>query len=277
MIKTKSKRIISGGYQLLCVVVALIVLFPILYALSVSFMENKDVLSRPPHVVPPNPTLENYENAFSRTLLGRYLLNSFIVALVSSVARIIFGAMAAYAFVFFEFKWKRPLFMLCLCTLMVPPEVVLVSNYTLVSRLGLINTYIGICVIFLVSANNIFIMRQYFMQVDRSVWEAARIDGCGHVRFFTRILLPIGKPVVITVFLSSFVNLWNQYIWPLAVTNDNTMRTVQVGITMLKDREATTFGPVMAGVILVLLPTVLIFAVFQRRIVSGIMSGSTKG
>ncbi|KXB40223.1 carbohydrate ABC transporter permease [Amygdalobacter nucleatus] len=264
-------------FQVLCLLVAFIVIFPILYAIAVSFMNAEDILARPPHFLPPSITLENYKVAFTRTLLGRYIFNSFIVALISSLSRIILGAMAAYAFVFFEFKGKKFLFMLSLCTMMVPAEVVLVSNFTTVSRLGLINTYLGVCIIFLVSANNIFILRQNFMTLDKSLWEVAQLDGCSRVKFFGSVLLPVAKPVVITIFLSSFVNLWNQYVWPLVVTSRNEMRTIQVGITMLKDRESTAFGPVMAGVVISLLFTVLIFALFQRKIVAGMMSGSSKG
>lgn len=264
-------------YQLACLLIAFVVLFPILYAISVSFMQAEDILSRPPHFLPPSFTLDNYKAAFTRTLLGRYIFNSFVVALISSCSRIILGAMAAYAFVFFEFKGKNFLFMLALCTMMIPAEVVLVSNFTTVSRLGLVNTYLGICIIFLVSANNIFILRQNFLTLDKSLWEVAQLDGCSRLKFFIRVLLPVAKPVIITIFLSSFVNLWNQYVWPLVVTNRNEMRTIQVGITMLKDRESTAFGPVMAGVVISLSFTVLIFALFQRKIVSGMMSGSTKG
>lgn len=102
------------------------------------------------------------------------------------------------------------------------------------------------------------------------------MDGCGNVRFFLWVLLPASKPIMVTVFLSSFVSVWNQYVWPMLVTNRNEMRTIQVGITMLKDRESAIFGPVMAGVIVALLPTVLLFLIFQRKIVSGMMNGSVK-
>ena len=264
-------------YQMFCLLVAFVVIFPILYAVFVSFMRPEDILTNPPHFFPVSFTLDNYKEAFSRTLLGRYIFNSFVVAMISSCSRIVLAAMAAYAFVFFEFKGKKILFMLALCTMMVPTEVVMVSNFTTVSRLGLINTYLGICVVFLVSANNIFIIRQYFMSIDKSLWEVAQIDGCTRFKFFSRILLPVAKPIIITIFLSSFVNLWNQYVWPLVVTNRNEMRTIQVGITMLKDRESTAFGPVMAGVVVSLVFTALIFALFQRKIVAGMMSGSAKG
>ena len=122
----------------------------------------------------------------------------------------------------------------------------------------------------------IYLLSSYFQTLPKAYEEAAYVDGCGNVRFFLWVLLPASKPIMVTVFLSSFVSVWNQYVWPMLVTNRNEMRTIQVGITMLKDRESAIFGPVMAGVIVALLPTVLLFLIFQRKIVSGMMSGSVK-
>ncbi len=129
---------------------------------------------------------------------------------------------------------------------------------------------------FLVSANNIFLMRQSFLSFPEGLREAANLDGCGDVRFFFSILLPVSRPILLTVFMNSFVSVWNQYVWPMLVTTKDEMRTVQVGITMLKDRESSAFGPVMAGAIIALIPTILIFALFLRNIVSGMTSGAVK-
>ena len=272
----RERKSTSIVMQIFCVLLGLMILFPILYALSVSFMEQKDVLARPTNLLPPSPTLDNYIQAFTRTQLGRYMLNSFIVSLVCSLARIVFGTMAAFSFSFFEFKGKKLLFALTLATIMIPPDVLIVQNYITISKLGLINTYLGICSIYLVAATNIFLLRQHFLSFSLSLKDAAYVDGCGNLRFFIRILLPTSKPVITTVFLSSFVSVWNQYVWPMLVTNVNEMRTIQVGITMLKDRESSVFGPVMAGVIIALVPTVLIFLCFQNKIVSGMMDGAVK-
>ena len=272
----KRKQLRDYLVQFICIVIALIILFPILYAISVSFMEQKDILSNPPNLVPPKVTLENYITAITRTDLMRYMFNSFVVATIVSLSRVVIGMMAAFAFAFFEFRFKKLLFMLTMTTLMIPPDVLIGSNFQTISKLGLVNTYLGMSSIFLVSAANIFLLRQNFLTFSKSLREAAAIDGCGNIRFFTKILLPISKPVLVTIFISSFVNMWNQYVWPMLVTNQSEMRTIQVGITMLKDRESTAFGPVMAGAVIALVPTVLIFIIFQRKIVSGMMSGAVK-
>lgn len=262
--------------QVICVACALMILFPILYAFSASFMRPEDILTTSHYLLPPHPTLANYIQAFATTEIARYMGNSFIVALICSCSRVILASMAAFAFSFYEFKGKRVLFALTLATIMIPPDVLVVQNYVTISKLNLMNTYLGICSIFLVSANNIFLMRQSFLTFSKSLQEAAYLDGCNDVRFFFKILLPVSRPVLITVFMNSFVSVWNQYVWPMLVTTKDEMRTVQVGITMLKDRESSAFGPVMAGVIIALIPTILIFALFLRRIVSGMMTGAVK-
>lgn len=263
--------------QVVCILIAVVLLFPIFYALSVSFMEGRDILSRTPHILPPHATLANYKKALFSTLMPRYILNSFIVATVCAFSRIILGAMAAYAYAFFDFKGKKVLFAITLATMMIPVDVLMVSNYTTISKWGLMNTYIAICVVFLVNGNNIFLMRQQFKSFAGVIREAAYMDGCGNVRFFFSILLPVCKPILTTVFISSFVGVWNQYVWPMIVTNEDEMRTVQVGITMLKNWDSMEFGPVMAGVIIALIPTVLIIVFFQKKIVAGMMSGAEKG
>ena len=273
--KTKTRK--SLIVQIICILIALLILFPILYAFSVSFMENGEILSRTPHFFPTKISLENYKTAWTATLLPRYIVNSFIVAIVCSVSRILLGSMAAYAFSFFEFKGKRILFGLTLSTMMIPMDVLIISNYTTVSKLGLLNTYVGICILYLVNGNNVFLLKQEYSGFSASIREAAMVDGCGSVRFFFSILLPVNKPIMTTVFISSFVGVWNQYVWPMLVTNKDEMRTVQVGITMLKNWDSTKFGPVMAGVIIALIPTILIIVLFQKKIVGGMTSGAVKG
>lgn len=262
--------------QIICLLLAIGLMFPILYALSVSFMENRDILSRTPNFLPPKVTFDNYKTALFSTLLPRYIVNSFLVAIVCGVSRIAFGAMAAYAFAFFEFKGKRILFSLTLATMMIPVDVLMISNYTTISKLGLMNTYLAVCVVFLVNGNNIFLMRQQFLSFAASLREAAFVDGCGSVQFFIAILMPVNRPIITTVFISSFIGVWNQYVWPMIVTNKDEMRTVQVGITMLKNWDSMIFGPVMAGVVIALLPTIFIIVFFQKKIVAGMMSGAVK-
>ena len=211
------------------------------------------------------------------TTIGRFMLNSLILAGASSVIRLITASFAAFAFAFYEFKGRNLLFMLCLGTVMIPSDVVLVTNYQTISQLGLVNTYIGMMSVFCVSAMNIFMMRQNFLTFSKTLQEAAYVDGCGNIRFFFKILLPTSTPVLTTVFISSFISTWNTYLWPMLVTNNPLMRTVQVGVTMLNNEDGNVYGPIMAASMMVLVPTAMIFLIFRKKIVSGMMGGAIKG
>lgn len=264
------------AYQIFSLALGLLIIFPILYALSISFMHPQDILSRPPRLLPKTPFLGNYVKAITSTMLFRYMLNSLFMATVVSAVRVVTASLAAYGFSFFRFPGKNVLFMLCLGTMMIPGDIVIVSNYSTVSRLGLVNTYLGMMIVFFVSAVNLFVMRQQFMGFSRSLKEAASIDGCGNFKFFLRILMPTSTPVITTVFISAFINTWNTYLWPLLITHSEELRTVQVGITMLNFPDGSVYGPIMAASVLVIVPTILVFVTFQRRIVAGMMSGSVK-
>lgn len=272
------KKLGSALFQLAAIAVGLLLIFPILYAISLSFMRPPEILTRDIKFLPDAIQWDNYVKALQITTLGRYMVNSLILAGISSLVRVLLASLSAFAFSFFEFRGKNFLFMLCMSTMMIPGDVVLVTNYKTVASLGLTNTYLGIMAVFLLSVLNIFMMRQYYLTFSKEIYEASRIDGCSNMAFFTRILLPLSKPVIATVYVSSFVSTWNTYLWPMLVTNDDSMRTVQVGITMLNSADGSTiYGPIMAAAVMVLVPTVFVFVVFQKQIVGGMLSGSVKG
>ncbi len=271
------KNTTSILYQAMAILVGLVVILPIIYCALISFMPANQILQRPPRLIPKTWILKNYVMAISLTTLPRFMLNSLIIATISSIVRVITSAMAGYAFAFYKFKGRTFLFYLFMGTIMIPSDVVLITNYQTVSSFGLINTYLGMMIIFLCSATHVFLMRQYFLTFSISLKEAAVIDGSSNLRFFLQILIPLSTPVMTTVFISSFIGVWNTYLWPMLVTNDNLMRTVQVGVTMLNFPDGVVYGPVMAASMLVLLPTLIIFLVFEEKIVGGIMGGSVKG
>lgn len=267
----------SGIYQTFCIALGLVIIFPVVYCLCVSFMEPTEILSTSPHVIPRSFHLQNYRDVFEMTTITRYMLNSLFIATVDSVIRVIIGSLAAYALAFYRFPGRNLIFFLILGTMMIPSDATIVTNYLTVSRLKLINTYLGIMIVSFVSAMNIFLLRQYFLTISKELKEAAEIDGCSTLRFYWRILMPVSKPVLTTVFISSFVSQWNSYLWPMLVTNDNNLRTVQLGITMLNFPDNAAYGPTMAAAILILIPSMIVFLLFRRQLVSGIASGSVKG
>ena len=277
-VANKRKKVVKNVlFQIFAVIVGIVIISPIIYAFFISIMPSNQILSNPPKLIPRSVTLDHYKSAISATTLGRYMLNSLVLAGVSSIVRIITASMAAYAFAFYEFKGKNFIFAIVMGTVMIPGDVGLVTNYQTVARLGLVNTYLGMMVVFLGSAMNIFIMRQNFLTFSKEIKEASEVDGCGNFRFFATILLPLNKPVITTVFISAFMGTWNTYLWPMMVTNQNELRTIQVGVTMLNFPEGTVYGPIMAASILALLPIAVIFVIFRRQIVGGLMGGAVKG
>ncbi len=251
----------------LAFLLALIVLFPVLYGFFGAFKEASEFAAWPPSVLPRHFTyFENFKTVFARVPMLRYYANSLIVATVSASVRLVFSLFAAYAFAFFRFPGRRFVFFMMLGTMMLPPDTLVITNYLTVTRLGLVDTYLGICIVSFVGASQMFMLRQHLMTSPRAIREAAALDGCGDLRFIVHILVPMARPLVITLFLQSFLTQWNSYLWPLLTTNRDDMRTVQIGVTMLTKAEATNYETILAGVTMVVLPTVLLFAVLHRYV-----------
>lgn len=274
---SRKKALKSALHQIFCLALGLVVISPVIYCVLISFMEPAEILTKELHLMPKYLYLVNYIKAITKTDIFRYMFNSLLVALVSSIVRIITSSCAAYSFAFFNYPGKKLLFYMTIATMIIPTDVLLVQNYFTVAKMNLINTYLGMMVIFFVSSMNIFVIRQYFLSYSTSLKEAAHMDGCGNFRFFIRILIPTTTPALATVFISSFVGTWNTYLWPLMVTNVNEMRTAQVAITMVNSEANSDYGVVMAAATTILMPSILVFVLFQRKIVGGMMSGSVKG
>ncbi len=273
----RKKQVTEIVYQTLYLFLGLTIAFPVIYAFFISFMEPAQVLSGGVNLIPKHWTLSNYKTALTSAPILRFMLNSLILSLSTSIVRVIVSSMAAFAFAFLEFPLKNVFFMVMLATIMIPADIVMVANYRTVANLGWINTYLGMMVVFFVSAMNIFQLRQSFMTFSMSLKEAAHIDGCSNFNFFVRILLPTNFSTILTVFITAFIGTWNTYLWPLLVTNKTEMRTVQVGITMLNFSEGTVYGPIMAASMIVLIPSLFLFLTFQKKIVTGMMAGGVKG
>uniref|UniRef100_UPI003565BDAB carbohydrate ABC transporter permease n=2 Tax=Allofournierella massiliensis TaxID=1650663 RepID=UPI003565BDAB len=273
----RRRRIKTGVLVTLNVVVALFMLFPLLYAVSVSLMTGSELFTMDMNLIPSAPTLENYLRAWAQVPLLRFILNSFIVAGCITLGQIITCSLAAFAFSFLNFKGKNLLFMLVMATMMVPGEATIISNYLTVSQLGILDTYIVLIVPSLTSAMGIFLFRQFYMTFPISLYESAKLDGCGNLRFIVRILLPLTKSAIGAMSVYTFINAWNMYMWPLLVTGSQEMRTVQIGISMLDNTDAQSITLMMAGVVSVIIPSMIIFVVGQKQLIRGMFSGAVKG
>ena len=267
----------EGVLQALYLMVGLVIAFTINYAFFISFMEPSEVLAGGVNLIPKKWTLENYKTALNSAPIMRFMWNSLILATVSSIVRVIVSAMAAFAVASLEFPCKNLNCMTMLASIMLPADVVLVANYRTDSSMGWVNSYIGMMVVFYVAAMNIFQLRQSFKTFATSITEAAHIDGCSNFNFFILTLRPTNFSTIQTVYITALICTWNTYLWPLLVTNKTEMRTVQVGITMLNFSEGTVYGPIMAASMIVLLPSLVLFLTFQKKIVTGMMAGGVKG
>ena len=273
----RKKRIRKTVLVCVNILFALFMLFPLLYSVSVSIMPGDELFTMDLNILPSNPTFENYVRAFTQVPLVRFILNSFLVAGCITIGQIITCSLAAFAFSFLEFKGKNFLFMLVMATMMVPGEAVIISNYLTVSSMGILDTYIVLILPSLTSAMGIFLFRQFYMTFPISLYESAKLDGCGNLRFIVKILIPLTKSAIGSMAVYTFINAWNMYMWPLLVTGSEEMRTVQIGISMLNSVDAQSITLMMAGVVAIIIPSMVIFIVGQKQLISGMFSGAVKG
>lgn len=256
---------------------ACIIMAPLLYALLISVETAADSVAFPPKFIPTELYFQSYSKALETAPVFQFIMNSFIVSMVVTIGQLITCSLAAFAFVFLEFPGKNILFYLFLSTMMIPWEATIIPNYFTIRTLDWLDTYQGLAVPFLASAFGTFLLRQAFRSLPKELFEAARMDGCGKFRFFLTMVLPLSRPVLSTLAVYAFLATYNQYMWPLLVTNTDQMRTVQIGLAMLQWDQAIAWNSSMAGVVLVSLPTVLLLVLGQKQLVRGLTAGTTKG
>ncbi len=271
------KGLSAWVFLLLNLVLALLLVSPLLYCLSVSFMTEPELMNFPPRLLPSALSFENYRAALQMAPILQFLLNSLIAAVACTAGQLITGALAGYAFAMHEFPGKRVLFLLMLATMMIPGQAIIISNYLTVAGLGMIDTYQALIIPYLTSAFCVFNMRQAFLSIPTELKESAELDGCSSPVFLVRIGLPLVLPSLGSLGIYTFLSVWNQYLWPLLVTNKPATRTVQIGIGMLQDADANAYGPIMAGVVMVLIPSIIVFILGQRTLIQGLTAGAVKG
>ncbi len=260
---------------------ALVVAAPFIWMFSTALKETRQVYQLPPQLIPPVLHWENFLRAWNGSNFPRYFLNSAIMATTISLGQVITGSLAAFAFARMQFKGKNILFYLVLGTMMIPSEMLLIPNFVIINALKWTNSYLALTVPFMAGAFGIFILRQHFMTIPQELEDAATIDGCSRLRFLTNIVLPISKPAFATVAVFTFINHWNAYIWPLIVTRDDSMRTIQVGLAVFKDAQMGGGSPdwtlLMAGSTITLIPVLLIYGFAQQWFTQGYTTSGIRG
>lgn len=265
----------KAGLYFLLTLTSLLVFFPIIYAFLISFMTSAEVMQG--KFFPAQFDWDNYIRVFDKLPLLRYLMNSLIISTTVMLGQIILSSMAAYAFVFIEFKGRNALFFLFISTMMIPWEATMIPNFFLIQQLGWLNTYQGLTLPFFALAFGTFLLRQHFKTIPKELYEASQIAGMSRFQFFYRVVLPVSKTSLVTLGAYGFLTTWNMYLWPLLVTTKDQARPVQIGLKQLQSQEiAADWGLIMAGVILVILPTLLLLFAGQKQLQKGLSQGALK-
>lgn len=222
-------------------------------------------------------SFDNYVTAITTTPILRYLLNSFVIAMVTTISQLLFCSMSAYAFVFLKFKYQRPLFALFLITMMLPFEAEVIPNFATVRALGLLNHYAVMIVPFLTTAFGTFMLRQNFLQMPKELKEAADVEGLSHWQFYWRMTLPYAKISLLTLAAYSFLSSWNQYLWPMLTTFSDQFRPVQDGLRQLQGQETfNNWGMIQASAAIVVIPTLIVLLIGQHYFKAGLNEGAVK-
>jgi len=272
-----SVRAATVAVNLTLLAVAAVVLFPLLWMLSVSFMQPGEASTFPPPLLPAQATFANYRELFEHAGMGRNLFNSLVLAVAVTLISLAFNLSAGYAFAKLQFTGRERLFQMILGALLIPAQVGMIPLFLMMKWMHLVNTYGGVIVPCLATAFGIYLVRQYTRSIPDDVIEAARIDGAGEWRIFVRIVLPLLKPVIVTLAIFSFLNTWNDFMWPLIVLSDREWLTAPVAIASLSREHVQDNELMMAGSVVTVLPVLILFLVLQRHYIQGLLLGSVKG
>lgn len=259
------------------IVIAVAMLIPFLWMLGTAFKSSSQVNAIPIIWLPWPLHFGNIVSAWTSVPFGRFFVNTFVVAIASTIGQIITSVLAGYAFARMRFRGKQVLFLLTLATLMIPFQVILIPTFLIIKHLGLVNTLWALILPNLATGFGVFLLRQFFLQIPTEMEEAATIDGAGRWRIMAQIMVPLARPAVATLSLFTFLWAWNSYLWPLIVLNSPTKMTIQVGLSYFQGAHVGEYNVIMAGSFLSLIPIVILFLITQRQLVAGIVAGAVKG
>jgi ABC-type glycerol-3-phosphate transport system permease component len=251
---------------------------PFFWMVTTALKSDLEVGIFPPVWIPSTLQWRNFVEVWNSAPFGIFYLNSFFTTFAGLILEVAIGALSAYAFARIEFPHRDKLFLVVLATMMIPGEMAIVPNYLTMRTLGWINTYAGIVIPYVSSAFGCFLLRQAFLALPQDLFDAAKIDGAGHLRMLLQIALPLTRPVVATFALFLFIAKWNAYLWPLIITNTWDRRTLPIGLVMVREADITLgWQHLMAASLFVLIPVLLVFFVAQRQLIEGIARGAVKG
>lgn len=260
---------------ILNIVVVFFVLFPIIYAFVMSVKPSHELYDKTFFTA--HPTLNNYKDVFKIAPIEGYIINSLIVSVIITFFQMVTAILSAFALHFLNFKKKGILFSIIMATTMIPGETTIISNFLMISGWGFTDSFFGLVAPYLTSAMGIFLFRQAFKSFPMEIYEASKIDGASDLGFIFRILIPLSKPTIGALAVQSFLGAWNMYMWPLLITGSDRYRTVQIGISMLNSADSQSMLLMIAGVVVCMIPSLIIFMFAQKNMVKGLTTGAVKG
>lgn len=265
------------GYFIL-ILVAASMLYPFFVMLNLSLVPNSAIFAQEGQLFFTPLSFENYLNVYKKVPISVYFANSLFVAVITTFGQVLFSAFAGYAFARLNFRYRDILFLIILVTMLVPPQVNIIPLFFLMRQLHWINTYQALIVPGLFGGFGIFMMRQYFLGLPKDLEESSKIDGCNYFQTFIKIILPLASPVIATLAIFTFVSCWNNFMWPLIVTNTEGMRTLPVGLAVFKGsfRELTLWGELFACSVICTFPVIVVFLAGRKYFINDIMQGGVK-
>ena len=265
---------------LMLTVWALIVLFPFYWMVLSSFKSYSAYSSEfTPKFIAENPTLQNYKDAFTEVPLGGYFINTVIFTLITTFLMLAVTIFAAYAFARIDFKGKNLVFSLFLALMMIPNELVIITNFVTITDLGLRNTFSGLILPSVASVFYIYLLKENFEQIPDELYRAAKVDGTSDLKYLFKVMIPVCKPTIVTIVILKVIECWNSYVWPRLITDDEAYFLVSNGIQAIRE---SGFGrenvpAMMAAVVVISVPLIVLFLIFRNKIMEGVSRGGTKG
>lgn len=261
---------------LLKLLVGLIYILPVFIALVYSIHPNIDFARGNLGIFPEKATFENYIYIFKNVPALNYFKNTLIMIIICIPCQMLLNTIAAYAFSYYEFPCKNLLFTVFLTSMMIPGEVTLIANYVTVQQMGLMNTYLGMTITSLTGIGGIFMLRQNMLSLPKELWEAAKMDGCGRIKYMFKVVFPLSKSILSALSITSFIGIYGAYLWPLLITTTNEKHTIQIGMANLMTGTGSQYGYVLAGAVVCMIIPVAAFIIGQDYIVQGMTAGAVK-
>jgi multiple sugar transport system permease protein len=261
----------------LLIATALLTVIPLLWMVSASFMPTGEATIYPPRLLPSSVTLEHYRELFTRLNIGRAFFSSTVIAVGTTLLSLLLNSMAGYAFAKLRFGGRDRLFAVLVAALVIPTQVAMLPLFLMLKSVRLVNSYWGVILPSIATIFGIFLIRQFMLSIPDELLDAARIDGANEWRIYWNIILPLARPVLVTLAIFTFMSAWNDFMWPLIVLTDDAKYTLPVAVANLVGEHVQDTELMMASSVLTVLPVLLLFLALQRHYIAGIMMGSVKG